>query len=114
MPSRVRKPQLSPATIHEDLRGRDFTVNAIALSLNQASRGLLLDPTNGLADLERKELRAIYNYVFYDDPVRLLRLIRLRVRLASPSSERTEQQYENARLAELEKPSRPRAPAPRN
>src|SRR5262249_17224630 len=76
------KAQVSPATILEDLRGRDFTVNAMALSLNRASRGLLLDPTNGLADLGRRELRATHPYVFYDDPSRLLRLNRLRVRLA--------------------------------
>jgi len=96
------RPQIVPATIHEDLRGRDFTVNAIALSLNKSSLGLLLDPTNGLADLERKELRAIYNYSFYDDPVRILRLIRLRVRLGYAIDERTKLQYENARLAEVE------------
>ena len=71
------KPQVSPATIQEDLRGRDFTCNAIALSLNRASRGLLLDPMNGLADIERKELRAVSTYGFYDDPSRLLRLVRL-------------------------------------
>ena len=46
--------QVSPATIYEDLKGRDFTVNSIALSLNKSSRGLLLDPNNGLADLEHK------------------------------------------------------------
>ncbi|HEY1215374.1 MAG TPA: hypothetical protein VGE93_17220, partial [Bryobacteraceae bacterium] len=45
------KPQVQPSTIHEDLRCRDFTVNAIALSLGKGSRGLLLDPTNGLGDL---------------------------------------------------------------
>ena len=97
------KPQVSPATIQEDLRGRDFTCNAIALSLNKASRGLLLDPMNGLADIERHELRAISTYGFYDDPSRLLRLIRFRVRLGFTVEERTQMQVANAREAEVEK-----------
>ncbi len=96
------KPHYHPATIYEDLRGRDFTVNAIALSLGQASRGLLLDPTNGLADLEHKELRAVSNYTLYDDPSRILRLIRFRVRLGFQYAERTQTQYENVREAQLE------------
>ncbi len=96
------KPQVTPATIQEDLRGRDFTVNAMALSLNRASRGLLLDPTNGLADLGHKELRGAYPYVFYDDPARLLRLVRLRARLAFTVEERTRVQFDNAREAHLE------------
>src|SRR6202790_4583429 len=60
------KPQVQSATIHEDLRGRDFTVNSIALSMSPASRGLLLDPNNGAGDLEHKELRAVSNYTLYD------------------------------------------------
>lgn len=96
------KPQVVPGTIHEDLRGRDFTVNAIALSLGKASRGLLLDPTNGLGDLARKELRATSNYALYDDPVRILRLIRLRTRLSFTIDERTMNQYRNVREAKLE------------
>src|ERR1700704_4920882 len=97
------KPAVKPATIHEDLRCRDFTINSIALSLNPASRGLLLDPNNGVGDLEHKELRAVSNYTLYDDPVRLLRLIRFRVRLGFTVSERTKSQYDNAREASLEK-----------
>jgi tRNA nucleotidyltransferase (CCA-adding enzyme) len=96
------KPQVTPATVHEDLRYRDFTVNAIALSLNRASRGLLVDPTNGLGDLEHKELRTTYNFSLYDDPGRMLRLMRLRVRLGFTIDDRTRQQYENARLEHLE------------
>src|SRR6478752_5716296 len=95
------RPQISPATIHEDLRCRDFTVNAIALSLNKASLGLLIDPTNGIGDIERKELRTIHNYSFYDDPARMLRLIRFKARLGYAIDERTRNHYENAREAEM-------------
>ncbi len=96
------KPQLRPGSIHEDLRGRDFTVNSIALSLNAASRGLLLDPNNGVGDIERKELRAVTNYTLYNDPIRLLRLHRFKTRLGFEIVERTLAQYANAREAGLE------------
>ena len=96
------KPQVTPATLHEYLRGRDFTINSIALSLNPASRGLLLDPNNGAGDLERKELRAVSNFTLYDDPIRMLRLQRFRVRLSFAIDERTKMQYDNAREASLE------------
>ena len=94
-------PQVTPAPIQEDLRRRDFTVNAIALSLNRASRGLLLDPMNGLADLGRKELRTLYSTALYDIPARLLRLVRLRLRLGYTIDEKTQSQYENARAAKM-------------
>jgi len=96
------KPRVEEAPIHEDLLRRDFTVNSIALSMHPASRGLLLDPANGLADLEHRELRANNHYAFYDSPVRMMRLIRFRIRLGFSIEPRTEQQYENARLAGME------------
>jgi tRNA nucleotidyltransferase/poly(A) polymerase len=102
------RPHVSPASIQDDLRGRDFSINAIALSLNRASMGLLLDPTNGLADLHSRELRALSNYSFYNDPVRMLRLVRFRVRLGFSVNERTQKQFENARLAGLHKTIPPR------
>ena len=95
------RPQVASATIHEDLRCRDFTINAIALSLSKASLGLLIDPTNGAGDIERKELRAIHNYSFYDDPSRMLSVIRFKVRLGYAIDERTRLQFENAREAEM-------------
>ena len=93
------RPQITSATIHEDLRCRDFTVNAVALSLNKASLGLLIDPTNGAGDIERKELRATHNYSFYDDPARMLRLIRFKARLGYTVDERTRSHFDNAREA---------------
>ncbi|MGH9543443.1 MAG: hypothetical protein ACRD2H_16375, partial [Terriglobales bacterium] len=84
-----RPPVLKAATIVDDLRRRGFTLDAIGLSLNAASRGLLLDPTNGLADIEARQIRMIHNYVFYEDPVRLLRAVRLETRLGFAIEERT-------------------------
>ena len=96
------KPQAKPASIHEDLRGRDFTINSIAISLNKGSRGLLLDPTNGLSDLERREIRVNSHHTLYDDPSRILRMFRLRARLGFELDPRTQSQYENVREAGLE------------
>ena len=92
------KPQIAPATIHEDLARRDFTVNAIALSLSRGSRGLLVDPANGQADIVSRELRATNPYIFFDDPTRIFRLIRFRHVLGFELIPRTESQLENALL----------------
>jgi tRNA nucleotidyltransferase (CCA-adding enzyme) len=96
------KPKITPATIHEDLKSRDFTMNSIALSLNRASLGLLFDPTIGAADLERRELRTVSNYTLYDEPARMLRMIRLKVRMGLTLDERTLTQYRNVREQKLE------------
>jgi tRNA nucleotidyltransferase/poly(A) polymerase len=83
------KPELRWSTIMEDLRRRDFAVNAIAISLNPASRGLLLDPTNGLGDLEKREIRALSIHSFTNQPVRLLRAVRYEARLDFKMETRT-------------------------
>src|SRR5207253_6931874 len=92
-----KPPAISPATIIEDLRRRDFTINAMALSLNPGSRGLLMDPFNGAADIEAKLLRVLHNYAFVEDPSRLIRASRFSARFHWPIEERTQARYESAK-----------------
>jgi tRNA nucleotidyltransferase (CCA-adding enzyme) len=92
-----KPPVISPASIQDDLRRRDFTVNAMALSLNEGSRGLLLDPFNGVADIEAKLLRVLHNYSFVEDPSRLIRATRFAARFHWPLEERTQQRYDSAK-----------------
>ncbi|GAA3764725.1 CCA tRNA nucleotidyltransferase [Terriglobus aquaticus] len=95
------KPVYTPTGIIEDLRRRDFTANAMALSLNEGSYGLLMDPLNGVADIENRELRLISNYGFLEDPIRMVRGIRLSARLGWQMEERTRQRYESAKAEDL-------------
>ena len=92
-----RPPIVMPSTIYEDLRRRDFTVNAMALSLNEGSRGLLLDPFNGVADIEAKLIRILHNYSFLEDPSRLIRATRFAARFHWPLEERTQARYDAAK-----------------
>jgi tRNA nucleotidyltransferase/poly(A) polymerase len=92
-----KAPAVQPATITDDLRRRDFTVNAMALSLNPGSRGLLLDPTNGAADIEARVIRILHNYAFLDDPSRLIRAVRFMSRFEWPLEERTQARFESAK-----------------
>jgi tRNA nucleotidyltransferase (CCA-adding enzyme) len=90
------KPVYHWASIHEDLRRRDFTVNAMAISLNEGSYGLLMDPLNGAADIEARTLRLVSNYGFLEEPALLLRATRLRARLGWELDPRTQTRYETA------------------
>jgi tRNA nucleotidyltransferase/poly(A) polymerase len=92
-----RPPVVAPGTIVEDLRRRDFTMNAMALSLNPGSKGLLLDPSNGAADIENKQIRILHNYAFVDEPSRLLRATRFQARFHWPLEERTQARYDAAK-----------------
>src|SRR3984957_4232353 len=91
------KPVYQWDTILEDLRRRDFTANAMALSLNEHSYGLLMDPLNGVADIEARQLRLVSNYGFIEDPARLLRATRLVARLGWELDERTKTRFDNAK-----------------
>ncbi len=97
------RPEVRWATITEDLRRRDFSINAVAISLNEASRGLLLDPTNGLADIERREVRALSIHCFTNQPVRLLRVLRFSARLGFAIESRTKDWFERALARGLDK-----------
>jgi tRNA nucleotidyltransferase (CCA-adding enzyme) len=91
------KPVYHWAPILEDLRRRDFTANAMAISLNEGSWGLLLDPLNGFADIEARHLRLASSYGFIEDPSRMIRAVRLSARTGWEMDPRTKTRYQNAK-----------------
>ena len=75
------QPVIKFARIKEDLFRRDFTINAMVVSLNTASFGELIDFFHGMADLKNKQIRVMHESSFMDDPTRILRAERFKRRL---------------------------------
>jgi len=84
-------PQVIPGSFEEDIRRRDFTINAMAFSLNRGEFGRLIDLTGGFVDLNARIIRVLHGDSFRDDPTRIFRAVRFQQRLGFGIEPRTEE-----------------------
>lgn len=99
-------PQVEHASIRHDLYRRDFTINALTISLNQDSFGQMLDFFGGQRDLKDKSIRVLHSLSFIEDPTRLYRAVRFEQRLGFCIGRQTERLMRSAvRLKSVQKVS---------
>jgi tRNA nucleotidyltransferase (CCA-adding enzyme) len=84
-------PEVERGSIGQDLQRRDFTINTMAICLDDGRFGQLLDLCGGVADLRSRTIRVLHNLSFVDDPTRLLRAVRYEQRLNFKIEPRTEE-----------------------
>ncbi|WP_018921515.1 CBS domain-containing protein [Salsuginibacillus kocurii] len=83
-------PTVTASNLKEDLSRRDFTINALAIQLNDGDFGRLLDHFRGLTDMKNRKIRVLHNLSFVEDPTRILRAVRFENRLSYSMDEETE------------------------
>lgn len=83
-------PHVEYSSLREDLYRRDFSINAMAIRLNESAFGELVDFFNGREDLEKKHIRILHNLSFVEDPTRILRAIRFEQRFGFTMDQETE------------------------
>lgn len=89
-------PQVERSSIKQDLYRRDFTINTMAICLDRARYGELLDYYGGTRDLNSRRIRVLHNLSFVEDPTRILRAVRLEQRLGFEIEKRTEELIDDA------------------
>ena len=102
-------PVVKPGTLRDDLLRRDFTINALAISLNKDTYGQLVDVCGGSEDLKQGNLRVLHDRSFRDDPTRILRAVRFEARFRFRLERHTLQLMKTAisqRMPDVVKPPR--------
>lgn len=104
-----RKPEVEGGSLEDDQKRRDFTINAMAISLNKAHFGELIDPFNGIDDLEKGILRTPLEpaQTYSDDPLRMMRAVRfastLHFKIEENSLKAIQQEAERIRIVSMER-----------